>query len=271
MSSRRWERCRRRAGDDADDPAARVTVNAVRLAARALFHDPRELAGQLVGRLASIDDPRPELDAVRALVARARAWRCGGGAAWWCPVGVVGAGLVSATSATRLVVTGHTSYVNSVAFSADGARIVSGSGDNTVRVWDAATGQPVHVLEGHTGGVWSVAFSADGARIVSGSVDGARIVWDAATGQPVPVLEGRTEPVALAGDGGATLAVRDVYLEPPPRAATGSVSAMPSSGDCTSVGVGFTFDSNGSSSVNLRGGTAVSTHNGYMILVRAAA
>ena len=55
-----------------------------------------------------------------------------------------------------------------MAFSADGKRIVSGSEDKTVKVWDAATGQEVLTLKGHTGQVTSVAFSPDGKRIVSG-------------------------------------------------------------------------------------------------------
>ena len=52
-----------------------------------------------------------------------------------------------------------------MAFSPDGKRIVSGSDDNTVKVWDARTGQEVLTLKGHTDGVISVAFSPDGKRI----------------------------------------------------------------------------------------------------------
>lgn len=54
------------------------------------------------------------------------------------------------------------SYVNSIAISSDGARIVSGSNDCMVRVWDSQTGALVlGPLEGHTGWVRSVAFSPD--------------------------------------------------------------------------------------------------------------
>ncbi|KAE9388448.1 WD40 repeat-like protein [Gymnopus androsaceus JB14] len=67
---------------------------------------------------------------------------------------------------------GHDDPVTSVAFSHDGTRIVSGSGDKTVRIWDATTGaQMGDPLQGHDDWVSSVAFSHNGARIVSGSQD----------------------------------------------------------------------------------------------------
>ena len=73
--------------------------------------------------------------------------------------------------------------MSSVAFSPDGHRIVSGSDDKTVRVWDAATGQPVGPpLTGHTDPVMGVAFSPDGQRIASGSDDNTLRVWDAPPG-----------------------------------------------------------------------------------------
>jgi len=57
-------------------------------------------------------------------------------------------------------------------FSPHGKRIVSGSADKTVRLWDADTGQPVgQPIIGHTSAVLSVAFSPDGKRIVSSSAD----------------------------------------------------------------------------------------------------
>ncbi len=69
------------------------------------------------------------------------------------------------------ILKGHSNDVRSVAFNADGTSIVSGSRDNTVRVWDAITGTLIRTIEGHTNDVFAVAFSIDGTRIVSGSRD----------------------------------------------------------------------------------------------------
>jgi WD40 repeat protein len=73
--------------------------------------------------------------------------------------------------------TGHTSIVWSVALSADGQTLVSGSGDSTIKVWNLSSGKEVRTLTGHTGYVWSVALSADGQTLVSGSDDKTIKVW----------------------------------------------------------------------------------------------
>jgi WD40 repeat protein len=78
----------------------------------------------------------------------------------------------------RLKLEGHGSAVICVAFSPLGNCIVSGSGDNTLRLWDLegrAIGEP---FQGHSASVGSVAFSPSGDRIVSGSADNTLRLWD---------------------------------------------------------------------------------------------
>ncbi|KAJ7696290.1 WD40-repeat-containing domain protein [Mycena rosella] len=75
--------------------------------------------------------------------------------------------------------------VFSVAFSPDSMCVVSGSHDETVRIWDVATGAEVTKMEGHSDSVLSVAFSPDGTRVVSGSDDETVRIWDATTGAEV--------------------------------------------------------------------------------------
>ena len=68
---------------------------------------------------------------------------------------------------------GHESEVLCVAFSPDGARLVSGSMDRSLRLWDLATGQQIgEALHGHQDSIRSVSFSSDGLCIASGSDNG---------------------------------------------------------------------------------------------------
>ena len=104
---------------------------------------------------------------------------------------------------------GHTGVVTCVAHSPDGKRLVSGSSDKTLKVWDADTGQEIRTLVGHTGAITCVAFSPDGKRLVSGSEDRTVKVWDVQTGQEIRTLEGHTSGVtcvAFSPDGKASSA-----------------------------------------------------------------
>jgi hypothetical protein len=99
----------------------------------------------------------------------------------------------------RLSLSGHESPVGSAAFSPDGARIVTASGDDTARIWDAATAKEIAVLRGQKSTVLSAAFSPDGARIVTASEDSTARIWDAATAKEIAVLRADDNPVRSAG------------------------------------------------------------------------
>lgn len=68
---------------------------------------------------------------------------------------------------------GHGSWVLSVAVSPDNARFASGSSDRTVKVWDLKAKQCLHTFTDHTDQVWSVRFNADGEQLVSVADDRA--------------------------------------------------------------------------------------------------
>jgi WD40 repeat protein len=99
---------------------------------------------------------------------------------------------------------GHISGVYSVAYSPDGAKVLTGGGDNMARLWDAATGSLLRTFEGHTAGVYSVAYSPEGTKVLTGSADTTARLWDAVTGALLRSFEGHTATVwavAFSPDG----------------------------------------------------------------------
>jgi WD40 repeat protein len=91
------------------------------------------------------------------------------------------------------VLEGHAGWVVGALVMPDG-RILSWSYDNTLRLWDAASGAPGPVLAGHTEAVGGALVIPDG-HILSWSSDNTLRLWDAASGAPGPVLAGHTKPV----------------------------------------------------------------------------
>ncbi|VXD12274.1 Protein kinase domain [Planktothrix serta PCC 8927] len=80
----------------------------------------------------------------------------------------------------------------SLAFSSDTQILASGSGDNTIKIWQPATGNLIRSLEEHSGGVYSVAITSDNKILVSGSEDQTIKLWEIETGEEICTLTGHT-------------------------------------------------------------------------------
>jgi WD40 repeat protein len=94
----------------------------------------------------------------------------------------------------------------------DGSRVASGSNDKTVRIWNTTTGELEAELKGHTNIVASVAFSQDSSRVVSGSGDNTVRIWNATTGMVEAELKGHTDvvrSVAFTQDGSRVVSGSD--------------------------------------------------------------
>ncbi len=109
---------------------------------------------------------------------------------------------------------GHAEAVRSVAFSADGKTLASGSFDKTVKLWDVATGQEQATFRSHgethvaaadvRPGVNSLAFTPDGKILATSGLDASIKLWDVAAKKELHTLTGHSDRVlsiAMAPDG----------------------------------------------------------------------
>ncbi|MDB5314083.1 MAG: High-affnity carbon uptake protein Hat/HatR [Gemmataceae bacterium] len=97
----------------------------------------------------------------------------------------------------------HTAPVQVVVFTPDGTKILTGSADRTVRVWDAATGRELGRWDGG-GAVNGIAVTPDGKTAVTAGFDRVNRVWDVATGRQLAAYEAHDKPalsVAVSADG----------------------------------------------------------------------
>ena len=116
-------------------------------------------------------------------------------------------------SAFRKLLSGHSDRVRSVAFSSDSSVLVSGSDDQTVRIWDVNTGALTTSLYGHTSRVWSVAVSPDDKVIASGSEDNTIRLWRVQSGRCFRIIanEQRIWSVAFSPDSQLLVSASDAH------------------------------------------------------------
>jgi WD40 repeat protein len=132
---------------------------------------------------------------------------------------------------------GHTGSVSAVAIAPDGTWLatISRWSDETVRIWDPATGAQRAVLTGHTSWVSAVAIAPDGTWLATGDNDGTVRIWDPATGAQPAVLTGHTRSVSAVaiapdgtwlatGDNGGTVRIWDPATGAQPAVLTGHTS-----------------------------------------------
>ena len=127
---------------------------------------------------------------------------------------------------------GHSNLVMAVSMSRDGKYALSGSDDETLILWDVATGKPLRTFNGHSDAVNAVSMSRDGKYALSGSYDKTLILWDVATGKPLRTFNGHSGSVtavsmsrdgkyALSGSYDKTLILWDVAAGKPLRTFNG--------------------------------------------------
>ena len=142
----------------------------------------------------------------------------------------------------------HAGPVNAVAFSPGGKTVLTGSDDNTARLWNVATGKSIGMPLRHAGSVNAVAFSPDGKTVLTGSLmDKKAQLWDVATGKPIGEPLGRENPVnavAFSPDGNTVLTGSDDNTARLWSVATGKSIGVPLTHENSVYAVAFSPDGN---------------------------
>jgi WD40 repeat protein len=110
----------------------------------------------------------------------------------------------------KATLSGHKSWVNSIAYSAKGDWLVSGSADGTIIIWSAKSETPLRTIDATKAEVRSIALSPDGAYLAAGLRYGTIKVWSTADWKEHLTIPGSGDMCAVAfSPGGKTLAVSD--------------------------------------------------------------
>lgn len=162
----------------------RLIQGAIRLSAHILEKDKTQLAGQLLGRLMSF-----ELSDIKLLLEQVKLKK---NCSWLRPLN---SNLTLPGGRLLRTLIGHTGAILTLGVTPDGKWVISGSSDNTIKIWNLKTGQEIFTLTGHTDKVNVVALTPDGKRLISGSSDKSIKIWNLETGEELFTLMGHTNEV----------------------------------------------------------------------------
>ena len=186
--------------------ALKLIQGALKLSAHILCKDKTQLPGQLMGRLMSFEVP--EIQAMLEVAKQCKA------TPWLRPL------IPNLTPpGGRLIrtLTGHSDSAHAVAVTPDGKHVISGSSDNTLKVWNLETGEEKFTLTGHGDSAHAVAVTPDSKHVISGLWDSTLKVWNLETGQEMSTLTGHSDSVravAVTPDGKQVISgLRDKTLK----------------------------------------------------------
>ena len=173
--------------------AEKLVRDALQLSAHVLNKDKAQLRSQLWGRLAGFDHPE-----IKTLLEQAREFHSG---LWLRPIHP---SMAKPDGPLLFTLEGHKRVVNAVAIFPDGKRMVSGSADGTLKIWDLGTRAELATLTGGTHMVTAVAVHPDGRRLVSASDYQTLKMREVEAGAELAIFKGHTSvvtAVAVLPDG----------------------------------------------------------------------
>ncbi|OKH52635.1 beta-propeller domain-containing protein [Scytonema sp. HK-05] len=173
--------------------ALKLIQGALRLSAHILQQDKMQLAGQLLGRMQHF--AMPEIQAMLEIAKQRKV------SPWLRPLTP---SLIPPGGRLLRTFNGHSHSVQAVAVTTDGKKVISGSRDNTLKVWSLETGEELLTFTGHSHWVQAVAVTTDGKKVISGSSDNTLKVWSLETGEQLLTFTGHSDwvqAVAVTTDG----------------------------------------------------------------------
>jgi WD40 repeat protein len=164
--------------------ALKLIQGTLKLSAHIISKDSKQLASQLQGRL--LGNKIPE---IQGLLAQVRQRQTG---PWLRPLTP---NLTPPGGHLLRTLNGHNDWVRAVAVTPNDKQVISGSSDNTLKVWNLETGEELFTLKGHNDWVNAIAVTPNGKQVISGSDDNTLKIWNLETGEELFTLNGHNASV----------------------------------------------------------------------------